>query len=197
MSTTSPSCTLRAGAIRAAISRAAMTGARASRLGGAGALAAALCLAAGPAPAVSFVVAETPGSEIHGDSYVIDLLTPADISHARALIAQGPAAGEPILFARIAAGADGHNRDWLAEGRPPWSWHVTEFVGFGDLGVELYDGWPTYVESDVAGWIENTGGMIGFWTYTVVSEIPEPACAFALGLGLVAISAARRTRRGP
>jgi hypothetical protein len=50
---------------------------------------------------------------------------------------------------------------------------VTEFEGFFDLGIELYDGWPTYVESDVPGWMDNTDGHIGFWSYTVVAELPS------------------------
>jgi hypothetical protein len=28
------------------------------------------------------------------------------------------------------------------------------------------------VEKDVQGWIQNTGGLIGFWTYTIVAELP-------------------------
>jgi hypothetical protein len=32
-----------------------------------------------------------------------------------------------------------------------------------DFSIEIYDGWPGYVESDVARWIANTGGVIGFW----------------------------------
>jgi hypothetical protein len=144
------------------------------------------------AAAIPFVVAEPPGSAFHGDSYVIAIDDPAAIAHARALIAQGPSVGATIVFARIAEGADGVNRDWLAPGRPAWSWHVTEFLGFGDLGIELYDGWPSFVESDVAGWIANTNGTIGFWSYTVVAEIPEPAPPALLALGLIGLRGLRK-----
>ena len=167
------------------------------------------------APAVAgpvyFVVAEWPGQEEHGDSFVLPLTEAADIAHARDLIARGPeAAGAPLVFAEIVAGGDGINRDVLAEGEPLWSWHVSAFEGFGDGGIELVDGWPTYIESDVQGWIENTNrdegdprGHIGFWSYTVVAEldaappvgIPLPA-ALPAGVGVMAAAllVARRMR---
>jgi hypothetical protein len=142
-------------------------------------------------------VAEPAGSVTHGDSYVLPLEDPADIEHARALIALGPAAGAPIAVAAIAAGADGVNRDLRAAGAPPWSWHVTGFDGFTDFTIEILDGWPSFVEQDVEGWIANTGGYVGFWSYTVVEELPEPdAVGFALaalgGLGWVGRSTRRR-----
>ncbi len=119
-----------------------------------------------------FVVAELPGFECHGDSYVLPLTNTADIAHARALISEGPQIGEAIVVAGIAAGADGINRDYLKNPPQDWSWHVTEFVAFADMTIEILDGWPTYVESDVNGWINITGGFIGFWGYTVVDEFP-------------------------
>ena len=129
---------------------------------------------------VYFQVSELPGQESHHDSFILPLLDPADIAHARDLISRGPdKAGATILNADIAAGADGINRDLLADDQHPWSWHVTHFNGFGDIGIELLDGWPGFVEQDVPGWIHNTNGRIGFWNYTVTSEVslvpqPEP-----------------------
>ena len=149
-----------------------------------------------------FVIAERPGVEEHHDSFVLPLTEAEHISHARDLIARGPdAAGAPIVFASIAAGADGINRNVLAEGEPLWTWHVAGFEGFGDFGLELVDGWPTFVEQDVQGWIENTRrtpdenvGHIGFWNYTVVAElggnpvtIPLPAGVGTGALGLLAV----------
>jgi hypothetical protein len=137
-----------------------------------------LLLTAGSAvgQAVRFKVAELPGSVTINDAYTLKLTSPADIAHARALIAQGPAAGAPIAVARIAPGADAENRNWQAPGAPAWHWHVTDFVGFADTTIELIDGNPTLVEADVPGWITNTEGMIGFWMYTVVAELPAGAC---------------------
>jgi hypothetical protein len=150
---------------------------------------------------VYFVVAELPGVEEHHDSFVLPLSQPADIAHARDLIARGPdVAGSSIVFASVVAGADGVNRDVLAPGEPLWHWHVSGFEGFGDFGIELVDGNPTFLESDVAGWIQNTKredpavGHIGFWNYTVVSEIaagpvtvPLPAALGTGAAGLLAI----------
>ena len=119
---------------------------------------------------VHFLVSEI-GEPVHHDSYVLPLSDPTAISHARDLISIGPSVGEAIVVAAIAAGSNGINRNYLSPGAPLWSWHVSEFQGFADNTIEILDGWPTYVESDVKGWIENTSGMIGFWRYTVVAEL--------------------------
>lgn len=112
------------------------------------------------------------------DSYVLPLFKPEHVAQARQLILATPANGnDKIVVARIAAGKDGINRDYLAPGCPEWSWHVTEFGGFYDITAEILDGSPRLVEEDVDGWIRNTGGLIGFWLYGVVRELgPEPIC---------------------
>jgi hypothetical protein len=121
-----------------------------------------------------FVVSESRKPCAHCDAYVLPLGDPNDVADARALIAQGPASGVgSIAVARIAAGADGVNRNPLAPGAPAWSWHVTSFEAFADAAIELCDGWPGYVESDVPGWIANTNGTICFWSYTVTAELPQ------------------------
>lgn len=155
-------------------------------------------LAAGPvrAETVYFVVGEWPGQEVYGDSYVVPIDDADAIQHARDLIALGPeAVCDPIVVAKIEAGADGINRDWLAPGNPEWSWHVTEFQNFAAGTIEILDGYPTLVESDVAWWIESTNkpeepevGYIGFWSYTVIAElapIPEPSAIALCGLALM------------
>jgi hypothetical protein len=147
-------------------------------------------VAAGTARAELFLVAEPPAQAVHHDSYVLPLSDPRDIAHARDLIQQGPSAGAPIAVAHIAARADGINRDYLAPTPREWSWHVTEFLGFADAAIEICDGWPTYVESDVDGWIANTNGTICFWSYTVVQELeanPEPSSLLLLGLGALGL----------
>ena len=154
-----------------------------------------------------FVVAERPGLEEHGDSFVLPLTEAADIAHARDLIERGPeAAGTPMVFAEVLPGADGINRNVLADGEPLWSWHVSKFEGFADGGIELVDGWPTFIEQDVEGWMANTRrdledpdapGHIGFWNYTVVAEldaappaaVPLPAGVWAGGAILGAVMA--------
>lgn len=162
------------------------------------ALALLLIAPAASAMSVRFLVAEPEGERAHGDSYVLTLEDPDAIAHARDLIAQGPSAGMPIVVARIAAGSDGINRDLLAAGEPLWSWHVTEFEQFADITIEILDGWPSFVEQDVGGWIANTGGRIGFWSYTVVQEletVPEPATAALLGGALAGLASFHRWRR--
>ena len=92
------------------------------------------------------MIAEPLDSIYHFDSYVLPLFEPADIAKVRELIQTGQ---QQIVFAAIAPGADGINRNVYHD--QLWSWHVTQFEGFGDIGIELLDGWPTYVESDVPG----------------------------------------------
>jgi hypothetical protein len=162
------------------------------------ALVAAAAAAEARADVVHFLVAERPDQAAHHDSFVLPLDDPEAIAHARALITQGPEIGRPIVHARIAAGADGVNRDYLAPGAPEWSWHVTDFLDFADLTVEILDGWPGYVEGDVPGWIANTGGEIGFWGYTVTAElpvVPEPGALELGAIGGLALLACAYTRR--
>ena len=118
---------------------------------------------------VYFLVADpTPG---FNDSYVLPLTDANDIAHARDLIAYGPGIGQPIVMANIACGMNNINRDYLADGKPNWAWHVTSFINFADISAEIYDGYPGGVHSDCQWWINNTGGKIGFWGYTVVAEL--------------------------
>ena len=133
-----------------------------------------------PAKPVYFLVAELPGEEVYNDSYVLPLTREDHIAHARDLIRHGPeAAGTHIVVATMRAGADGINRNLRAKDAPAWSWHVIGMIDFADATMEILDGWPSFVEEDVAGWIANTcfddetatEGTLGFWGYTVVDEL--------------------------
>ncbi len=143
------------------------------------------------AETVYFKVAEFSPFQPHSDSYVLPLSDPLDIAAVRNIIAQGPLnVSERLVVARIAPGADGINRNLDAPFQP-WSWHVTEFFGFAELTAEIYDGWPTFVESDVPGWMNNTGGIVGFWSYSVVAElhdVPEPPGASLMVIGAAALA---------
>jgi hypothetical protein len=138
---------------------------------------------------IEFVVAELPGSAGHNDSFIVQI-DDADpdqadeLNHARSLVnwvqsgaAEESSPGATIVVAHIAPGSDGVNRDVLAPSQPFWSWHVDQPIEFADNTIEVLDGWPTFVEQDVPGWIDNTNSFVGFWTYTIVSElqVPEPA----------------------
>ncbi|MEM9533181.1 MAG: hypothetical protein AAGA23_19835 [Pseudomonadota bacterium] len=128
-------------------------------------------LALTPSAPTWFVV--TP---IDGDrqlAYLLPLTDADQIAHARQLISDGPGAAGGIISARIAAGADGYNRNMLDPNLPLWSWHVESVEGFGDFTIELCDGNPQLVEDDVDGWIANTDSAICFWGYTVSEELAE------------------------
>jgi hypothetical protein len=121
---------------------------------------------------VYFLVSEiTPD---HGDSYILPLTDPDDIAQARAIVADPEAAAARIVVASIAPCGEGEcryrNRDLLQDGKR-WSWCVTGFEAFAENTIEIYDGWPEFVEDDVDGWIQNTNGVIGFWAYTVTREL--------------------------
>lgn len=113
--------------------------------------------------------------EEYNDSYVLALKDPAQIAEARAIIA---GTSDPkIVLAEITTDAQVNyyvNRD-LNKDRA-WSWHVAAFLGFYDQTIEIYDGWPEYVEANYSDWVENTksesgNGVIGFWNYTVTREV--------------------------
>lgn len=154
------------------------------------------CSAPAHAAPVYFVVSEI--DPLHGDSYIVPLEAAADIAHARGLIANGPVAGSPIAVAHIAPGSDGINRNVFAPGEPLWSWQVDAFDGFADTTAEILDGWPSFVEQDVAGWIANTNGYIGFWNYTVTAELPAavplPGALLLLASGVFGLAAFVRWR---
>ena len=123
-----------------------------------------------PGP-VYFLVAEVVPQ--HGDSFLLPLTAPDDIARARELAASPHPQPPTIVVAQIASGnSDGQlvNRDLLHGGKP-WSWHVSRFLNFADMTIEIMDGWPGYVEDNFAAWQRNTGGDIGFWQYTVRREV--------------------------
>lgn len=119
--------------------------------------------------ATAYFVAAKPGPFGSSDSYVLPLTDPGDIALARDLIATG---GFKIIVASIAPGADGINQDIFNQ--ILWSWHVTEFVAFAEITIELCDGSPTLVEEAGGCWAGCPDGGICFWDYTVVLEIPRP-----------------------
>lgn len=152
------------------------------------------------AATVDFVVAEMQGNETYYDSYVLTLSNDSDIAHARDLINNGSSIGGALIVADIAIGSDGKNRNYLQPQEPLWSWHITSFSGFADFTAEILDGTPTYVENNLDWWMLNTGGTIGFWNYTIVSEIessvvPLPSAMWLFLSGLLAVGTVNKKRK--
>jgi hypothetical protein len=122
---------------------------------------------------VYFLVGET--NQNNDDSYILPLLNTADIAQARALIADP--SQRKIIVAEITRDNNVNyyvNKNLVGNKR--WSWHVAEFLGFADNTIEIYDGWPTYVEENYNEWVritkgENGNGRIGFWNYTIIREV--------------------------
>jgi hypothetical protein len=113
-------------------------------------------------------------------SYVLPLSKQEDIDHARYLISLGRAindgeGSQPLVVARVGAGKDDINRDYIDPRFPQWSWHVVEFLRFADVVADWLDGSPTQLENDPAWYmgLDVRQGIIGFGT--VVRELgPVP-----------------------
>jgi hypothetical protein len=116
------------------------------------------------AETVYFLVAHAdPNSRT--DSYVLPLTNYMDIAYAQDLIQNGPAPGRgSIIFANIACGPDNINRDFLSPTKHRWGWHVTEFLYFAKVAMELCDYNPTFLN-------DCSLKTICFWSYTVVDEL--------------------------
>lgn len=116
-----------------------------------------------------FLVAD-PQERLPG-SYVLPLTNPVQVAYAKRLANRDPTATQRIVVAVISPGFDCLNRDYRSQGTPAWSWHVIRCCNFAEFTIELCDGTPPLVEQDVNRWMDNTGGTICFWNYTVVEEL--------------------------
>jgi len=131
------------------------------------------------ADTVYFLVAEPPGRLVHNDSYVLPLSNQQDIDHSRYLISLGTSvflgSHAALVVAKVGPGKDGTNRNYVDPRFPEWSWHIVEFLEFGDRTIEVLDGNPTQLENGFD-WSNYIGEYeIGFWNYTVVRELgPAP-----------------------
>ena len=104
------------------------------------------------------------------DSFALPLSRAEDIAYARQLMAEPDNQTlHRMIAARIAAGRDGINRNYMKAGAPEWSWHVAEFSGFGDGTVNDWS--PSQIDSNPSYYAQLYGGIIGFITYKVTAEL--------------------------
>lgn len=82
-----------------------------------------------------------------GERFRVALRNPAEIARAEALRGRGPIGG---VGGRLARGDGGFNA--------PWSWHLTpETTEFFEVSIEVCQGCPSFVEADLAYWVDTLG----------------------------------------
>lgn len=98
--------------------------------------------------------------EVSGETFVVEVVSAAQIDALEARLASGR---EAVLAGEIEAGDGGHNA--------PWSWHMTpETVHAPDLTIELCDGRPSFVEAELAYWLDTVGSFCP-WGARVVARV--------------------------
>jgi hypothetical protein len=122
---------------------------------------------------VYFEVAEV--DPVHGDSYLLPLRNADDIAAARQMLEEGEQKLIVAEISNVQADKVIVNKD--INNNRKWSWYVSNFIEFTDMTIEIYDGWPEYVEENYDEWVritkgENGKGRIGFWNYTIKREVP-------------------------
>jgi len=124
--------------------------------------------------AATFVVMPDPDqlpAAKYVESYAFSTTSESLIAAIRARNAAGQRGGPMV---RIAAGADGINRNYLAPGSPVWDWHVIEII---DLNVywipEIYDPSNLQIISRVgaARYIALSGDIISTRFLTRIYEV--------------------------
>ena len=95
------------------------------------------------------------------DSFALPLSRAEDIAYARRLMSEPDNHSlHRIIIAKIAAGRDGINRNYLRAGAPEWSWHVEKFMSFSD-GTD--NAWGALsIDTNPSDYAELYGGIIGF-----------------------------------
>ncbi len=103
-----------------------------------------------------------------GDSFIVQITNPALIQQAREQISNPNL--EKILFAKVAKGHSGFNRNWSKKDRAFWSWSATEVTSIADLASTSCNGFPQAVEDRIDFWLKNPG-RICFWSYRIQREL--------------------------
>lgn len=103
-----------------------------------------------------------------GDQFVIKITDPTMIVKAREQITNPKL--QKIVFAKIALGSQGYNRNFIKKEKSFWSWSVTEVTNISDFGSTACNGFPQLVEDRAQNWV-NTLGRICFWSYRIKKEL--------------------------
>ncbi|MFN3455909.1 MAG: hypothetical protein ACK41T_13220 [Pseudobdellovibrio sp.] len=106
--------------------------------------------------------------ENSGDSFVVHITDANMIEKARDQI-KNPAL-EKIVFAEVALGHKGFNRNFSTSIKSFWSWSTTRVTNISDLGSINCNGFPQMVEDRAEFWTEYTQ-KICFWSYRIKKEL--------------------------
>lgn len=103
-----------------------------------------------------------------GDQFVVKIKDPAMVQTAREQITNPRL--QKIVFAKIALGHQGFNRNFIKKEKSFWSWSVTEVTNISDFGSTACNGFPQLVEDQAESWV-NGPGKICFWSYRIKKEL--------------------------
>jgi hypothetical protein len=108
-----------------------------------------------PAPREAvFLVLSSAAS---GETFHVLIRDPRVIGEAEFLVGRG---NRKVVSGDLRRGDGGFNQ--------PWSWHlVPESVSFADATIELCDGRPSFIESDLDYWIDTVGSFCPWGTEVV------------------------------
>ncbi len=148
----------------------------------------------------------TQETAFRSQAFVFSITDPAAIAQARQILADRPstwAASNYRVRVRIAAGADGINKNYFNPARSNWAWHAVSFVKFvfmdyatgggtalpgdipnpPDLPGECYTTSPAAISADPAAFIARNGDVVEPWGYVLMAEI-NPAAPIGAVLNL-------------
>lgn len=103
-----------------------------------------------------------------GDQFIVKIKDPAMVQKARDQISNPDL--HKIVFAKIALGHQGYNRNLTKKEKSFWSWSVTEVTNISDFGSTACNGFPQALEDQAEAWVRGLG-KICFWTYRIKKEL--------------------------
>lgn len=107
-------------------------------------------------------------SDNSGDQFVVKIKDSAMVQKARDQITNPKL--QKIVFAKIALGSQGYNRNMIKKEKSFWSWSVTEVTNISDIGSTACNGFPQMLEDQAEAWVRGLG-KICFWSYRIKKEL--------------------------